>query len=535
MKFGPVPVAQAIGAVAAHTVRAGDVIVRKGVVITASDAARLSCAGLTHVVCARLEPGDIAENEAAEKLARSLLGPEVRMEAPFTGRANIFAAASGVLLLDTAAINRFNTVDEAITLATLAPMQAVIAGEMIGTVKVIPYGLPMAAVEAAVSALKTSTAISVAPYRSRRVAVVSTLLPGLKPAVIDKTLKILAERLAPSSSAVSADIRVAHDPDQLAAELKHLVVQEHDLVVVFGASAITDRRDVIPAALEQAGGRIVHLGMPVDPGNLLMLGELDGKSVVGAPGCARSPKENGFDWVLQRLMANIPVCGVDIQKLGVGGLLMEIIARPQPRAPKHPPATLPVAAIVLAAGRSIRMGARNKLQQVVRGMPLVRHAVLAARASKASPVIVVTGHEADGVRAALAGLDIQFVDNPDYAAGLSTSLKAGLAALPKAAAGALVVLGDMPNVTAEIFDRLISSLGENSTAKAIVPTVLGQRGNPVLLTRALFGEIGRVTGDVGARGLLDQAGDAVVEVAIDDPAIALDIDTPEALAAFSGQ
>ena len=535
MKFGPVPVADAEGAVAAHTVRAGDLIIRKGVVIQPADIARLLAAGLTEIVCARLEPGDIPENEAAAKLAQALQGPHVRSEAPFTGRANLFAETSGVLILDTESIDRFNGVDEAITVATLPPMRAVVSGEMIATVKVIPYGLPGASAAAAVTALQGVAALKIAPFRPLRVAVISTLLPGLKTSVIDKTLKIMAERLEPSLSRVSADIRIPHAPGALAAELKRVSAQNHDLIVIFGASAITDRRDVIPLALVQAGGVVAHLGMPVDPGNLLMIGELGGKPVIGAPGCARSPKENGFDWVLQRLLADVPVSRAEIQGMGVGGLLMEIIARPQPRAPDHIAHVPPVAAIVLAAGRSTRMGPRNKLRQVVRGSALVRHAVTAALASRADPVLVVTGHESEAIRAALTGLDVRFVDNPDFAAGLSTSLKAGLAALPPTVAGALILLGDMPNVTAEIIDRLMAHMGENLEAKAIVPTVLGQRGNPVLLARALFGDIAHLTGDAGARKLLDQAGDAVVEVAIDDPAIALDIDTPEALTAWLGQ
>lgn len=535
MKFGPVPVVDAAGAVAAHTVRAGDLIIRKGVVIQPSDIARLLAAGLTEIVCARLEPGDMAENEAAARLAKALQGSDVRTETPFTGRANLFADANGVLMLDTAGIDRFNGVDEAITVATLPSMRAVVSGEMVATVKVIPYALPGSSVDAAIKALHGTPALKVAPFRSLRVAVISTLLPGLKASVVDKTLKIMSERLQPSRSQISADVRIAHAPDVLAAELRRVAAEKHDVIIVFGASAITDRRDVIPLALVQAGGEIKHLGMPVDPGNLLMIGELAGKPVVGAPGCARSPKENGFDWVLQRLLAGVPVSRREIQDMGVGGLLMEIVARPQPRAPDHAASIPAVAAIVLAAGRSTRMGPHNKLCENLNGSPLVRHAVEAALASRADPVLVVTGHDSDAVRAALAGLDVRFVHNPDYAAGLSTSLKAGLAAVPPASAGALVLLGDMPNITDGIINRLIVRLGENGEAKAIVPTVLGHRGNPVLLTRALFDDIADLTGDAGARKLLDQAGEAVIEVAIDDPAIALDIDTPEALAAYQGK
>lgn len=534
MKFGPVPVAEAAGCVAAHTVRAGEAIVRKGATIGEEDVRKLAAAGLTEIVAVRLEPGDIDENAAAERLARALAGRAVVTEAPFTGRVNLFAAAAGVLQIDPAVIDALNAVDEAITVATLPALKAVVAGEMVGTVKIIPYAVQESRVEEALARLGADKPIAVAEYRLRSAAVISTLLPGLKTSVVDKTLRVMAERLAPAGAAIERDVRVPHESPPLAQAIREAAAGPAELVVVFGASAITDRRDVVPQALIEAGGTVEHLGMPVDPGNLLMLGSLAGKPVLGAPGCARSPKENGFDWVLQRSLAGVPVTRAEIQKMGVGGLLMEIVSRPQPRAPGHGEAA-PVAGIVLAAGRSTRMGAGNKLLQEVRGKPLVRHAVEAQLASRAAPVIVVTGHQQDEVRAALAGLDVGFVHNPAFAEGLAGSLKAGLAALPQEVPGAVVSLGDMPNVTAGVIDRLAQAFADRPAALAVAPTLLGQRGNPVLLSRALFAEVAKLDGDQGARKLLDAAGEAVEEVALDDPAIALDIDTPEALRALTGR
>jgi molybdenum cofactor cytidylyltransferase len=182
-----------------------------------------------------------------------------------------------------------------------------------------------------------------------------------------------------------------------------------------------------------AGGRVLRLGMPVDPGNLLVLGEIGGVPVIGAPGCARSPKENGFDWMLNRLLADIPVTSDDIAALGVGGLLTEIASRPQPRE-VHTPR---IAAVLLAAGSSRRMGDANKLLALVGGRPLVRIAAEAALGSRAVCLVVVTGHERERVESALAGLDASFAHNPEHAAGLSTSLRAGLAGLPADVEGAV--------------------------------------------------------------------------------------------------
>lgn len=533
MKFGPVAIADSAGCVAAHSVRAGDVILRKGATITAADVIRLSAAGLTELVAVRFEAGDIDENAAAARLGVALAGQGVTVEAPFTGRVNLFAASAGVLTIDAAAIDRFNRIDEAITAATLPAMKAVVAGEMVGTVKIIPYGLPESLVEEGLASLAGTRPVAVAAYRPAKIGVISTLLPGLKPSVVDKTLRVMDERIGPAGARLSGDVRVAHEAAALSGAIQAMAAGPSDIVVVFGASAITDRRDVIPQALLAAGGRIEHLGMPVDPGNLLLIGELDGKPVIGAPGCARSPKENGFDWVLQRCLAGIKVSRGDIQAMGVGGLLMEIVSRPQPRAPGRIEAAR-VAGIVLAAGRSTRMGQANKLLQMVRGKPMVRHAVEAQVASCAAPVIVVTGHQHDEVEVALAGLDIRLVHNPDFASGLAGSVKAGVAALPEGIAGVVMSLGDMPNVTPEVIDRLAQVFGERGEALAVAPTLFGQRGNPVLLARGLFSAVAGLSGDQGARRLLDEAGDATVEVPFTDPAIALDVDTPEALKALTG-
>jgi molybdenum cofactor cytidylyltransferase len=324
-----------------------------------------------------------------------------------------------------------------------------------------------------------------------------------------------------------AETRVAHDAVAVAAALRSQLADGAGLWIVFGASAVVDVADVIPAAIEMAGGRVLRLGMPVDPGNLLVLGEIAGIPVIGAPGCARSPKENGFDWMLNRLLADIPVTSGDIAALGVGGLLTEIASRPQPRD-VHPPR---IAAVLLAAGSSQRMGEANKLLALVRGKPLVRIAAEAAISSRAESPVVVTGHERARVESALAGLDVRFVHNPDHAAGLSTSLRAGLMSLPEDVDGAVIVLADMPAITSATIDRLI---GAFRPAGIVVPVSDGKRGNPVLWSRRFFPDLLQVTGDTGGRGLIDANPGAVAEVELGG-AVSLDIDTPEALAAVGGE
>lgn len=537
MKFGPVSPREAIGAVAAHAIRLDGFTLKKGSTVTTEDAEALEHGGIGHVVVARLDPEDISEDEAAERLAHVMAGPEVTVEAPFTGRSNLFAARAGILVIDQAGVDALNTVDEAVALATLPAFKPVEEGEMIGTIKIVPFAVSadiLARAEAACRA--AAPLLSVAPWRGGSVGVVSTLLPGLQEKVVNKTLRVLDGRLRPAGAYVGREVRVPHDTAALTAALAEMVAEKHDLTIVFGASAVTDRRDVVPAAIEAVGGRVDHLGMPVDPGQLLVLGQMDGRPVLGAPGCARSPKENGFDWVLNRLLAGLPVSRADITGMGVGGLLMEIVSRPQPRAEPAPTVQASrVAAIVLAAGRATRMGGPNKLLADLGGKPLVRHAVEAALASAASPVVVVTGHQAEAVERALGDLTVVRVRNPDYAEGLSTSLRAGVDALPDGIDGALVLLGDMPQVSAGLIDRLIGAFDPAAGRLAVVPVREGHRGNPVLFARRFFPALRQVTGDVGGRGLLGEHGAAVVEVPVEGDGAFLDIDTPEALAALTGE
>ena len=532
MRFGAVTLQEAMGATAVHSIRKGALVLKKGTVIGTSEIAALAAAGIDEIVVARLEPGDVSEDEAAAGIAAAVAGEGVRVDRAFTGRANLFAESPGVLVVDAAAIDRLNQVDPAITLATLAAHAPVVAGKMIATVKIIPFAVAGAARDAALAvAGAAKPVVRVAPYRVRKVGIVSTLLPGLAPKVIDKTLKVTAERLAPAGAAIVAERRVAHDTQALAGAVDELLQAGAELVIVFGASAIADRRDVIPAAVEAVGGRIEHFGMRVDPGILVLVAEARGRPVLGAPGCARSPKENGFDWVLMRLLAGLPVKRGDITGMGVGGLLMEIVTRPQPRAGEAA-AGRRVAAIVLAAGRSTRMGGPNKLLEEVGGKPLVRIAAEQALASRARPVIVVTGHQRERVAAALEGLPVTLVHNPDYADGLSTSLRAGIAAVPAEADGTIVCLGDMPQVTPGLIDKLIASLDPERGALVVVPTIAGKRGNPVVWSRRFFADLAALDGDVGARHLIGSYAEAVAEVPVEDAGALLDVDTPEALIAI---
>lgn len=529
MKFGPVAPEDGINGVTVHAIRQNGLVLKKGTIIGAAEVEMLKQAGVSEIVVARLDEGDVSEDEAAASIAEAVAGDGVSVERAFTGRANLFAAEAGVLVIDRDAVDRINRVDEAITFATLPAYKAVVAGEMIATVKIIPFGVEATLRDAAAAAARAGR-MSVAPFKIKRVGIVSTILPGLAPKVIDKTLRVTAERLAPTCATIVAERRVVHDESALAPAIQELLGLGAELVLVFGASAIADRRDVIPAAIENIGGAVAHFGMPVDPGNLMLIGSVNHVPVLGAPGCARSPKENGFDWVLMRLLAGLKVTRADVTGMGVGGLLMEIVTRPQPRVPVEADGNRSIAAVILAAGRSTRMGGPNKLLAELNGKTLVRIVAEQALASKASPVIVVTGHQGTEVEAALGGLDVKFVKNPDFAEGLATSVKAGINAVPESADGVVVCLGDMPLIDAKLIDRLVEVFAPDRGSLIVVPVAGGRRGNPVLWSRRFFPELMALDGDIGARRLIAQHAEALAEVEVEGKSAFLDIDTPEMLA-----
>ncbi len=502
---------------------------KKGDVLTHADVAALRAAGVKDVIGAQIEAGDIAEDLAAARVAQRLAGVNVTLSAARTGRCNLAAARDGVVCIDAAQITAANLISESVTIASLADKQAVKAGQTVATVKIIPFAVT-AEVMAGLEGALDGAAVTLKPFRAMRFALVSTIAPGLKPSVVASTEEITRQRIAALRGTTVSATRTAHTAADVAAEIGSAIAGGAEILLVTGASATVDRGDVVPAGIVAAGGVIDHYGMPVDPGNLLVLGHIGLVPVLALPGCARSPKLNGVDWVMQRLAAGIAVTANDIMAMGVGGLLVDTPSRPLPResaVEARPEPDVKVGAVVLAAGQSRRMGPANKLLMELDGTPLVRRTVAALRAAKVAQVVVVTGHQAAEVRQALRGLDVTIIHNPRYADGLSTSLKAGVGALAPDISAAVIGLGDMPGVTAGHVDRLIAGFDPSGGRAIGVPVHNGKRGNPVLWDRRFFGDMREVSGDVGARHLIGANESLVYEVEFGDTGVLTDLDTPE--------
>ncbi|MEQ9693585.1 molybdopterin-binding protein [Shimia sp. SDUM112013] len=327
MKFGPVPVAEAEGGILAHSVKAGNVRLRKGQTLGPDHIHSLQGAGLSEVVIARLGPEDLHEDAAASQLAQALVpdpdAANLRLTDAFTGRVNITAACPGVVEMDVAALDALNAVHPMVTLATVPPWQQMGTGNMVGTVKMISYGVPAADVMRGCDLARC--ALRLRPVVYKTVSLIITEIPG---GVGDKGKDAVEGRVRALGMTLAEVLRVPHRE----AELAEAIAGAHgDLVLILTGSATSDVQDVAPTALRAAGGQVTRFGMPVDPGNLLFLGDKGDVPVIGLPGCARSPALNGADWVLSRVACGVSVTSADIAVMGVGGLLKEIPTRPMPR------------------------------------------------------------------------------------------------------------------------------------------------------------------------------------------------------------
>lgn len=330
MRFGAVPVAEAEGAVLAHSLMLGARKLPKGRVLGSADLAAIAAAGIARVTVARLDPGDVGEDAAAARLAAALVpdpqAAHLRLTPPQKGRVNLHATGPGVAEVDAGRILALNRADPALTLAVVPPFTRVGPGMLVGTVKVISYAVAGDALAQAMAG--AAGAVRVRPVRLRSAGLILTEAAGQGKDLGGKAETAVRGRLTRLGMDLAEVVTVPHDEAAIAGALVRL---GGEMALILTGAATSDSHDVAPEALRHAGGRVTRFGMPVDPGNLLFYGELGARPVIGLPGCARSPALNGADFVLERIACGIIPTAEDIAAMGIGGLLKEIPIRPEPR------------------------------------------------------------------------------------------------------------------------------------------------------------------------------------------------------------
>jgi len=334
LKFGPVPLEHAEGKILGHNIAGpdGHRLLRKGRPLTGEDIAALRSLGRISVYVAELAPDDVDEDAAARRVAKAVGGGGLRLPGAASGRANLLSTALGVLRVDAGRLERVNEL-EGITLATLAAHSPVRPRQIAGTVKIIPFAVPEAAVRAAEAIAGDAPLIRVDALAPQPVSLIFSGSVSIREKLADDFAP-LAERVTALGSRIASTDYVPLEDESGEAMLAELLRQRASgarLIVLAGETAIMDRHDIVPRAIERAGGRVECLGAPVDPGNLLMIAYLGGVPILGAPGCARSRKVNIVDWVLPRLLVGDRLTRRDILALGHGGLLEDVPERPMSR------------------------------------------------------------------------------------------------------------------------------------------------------------------------------------------------------------
>lgn len=529
MIFGTVDIRNSEGCYLAHSLRTHAGRISKGTLITSELAAQLADSGFEQIVAARLETGDVHEDEASFAIARELCGSGVALSSARTGRVNLLADIEGLCRFDAQVIMAANAVDEGITVATLGENQWVAQGRMLATVKIIPYAVRRDNLQQ-VLALLADQSLLVSAAVPHTAELIQTRLGSVKEIVLDKTRRITENRLTSRSVRITIESRCEHTHSALLEELIQASQRCPDWILIVGASAISDRADVIPQAIVDAGGKIDRYGIPVDPGNLLLLGQIGVTKVIGLPGCARSSRYNGLDMILDRMACDIPVNNQWLSGLSVGGLLAEIVDRPEPRISLEPHKA--VGALILAAGFSRRAGQTNKLLARYGNSTMVSHVAQTVTDTQADRVVVVTGFEQEAVEQALAATSVEICHNKSHPSGMASSVVVGLSCMMDKDA-VVICLGDMPHVSIATIDSLIDAFRAEPEKSIFIPVVDKRRGNPVLFSKVFFDNLLSLEGDTGARLLVQQYPDEVCEVTVDDEGVLLDYDTEEDLSRLS--
>ena len=307
MKFSNLPLKDAEGAILAHSQTIDGKHYRKGQVLKTIDIDNIAKSGIEKIVVAKLESNDVSENDAARRIGIAVSGKNTRIGLSNTGRVNVFATTNGLINFDPKMINRINEIDEGITIATLNLHERVSIDQIVATIKIIPFSVTETKVnKTEILASKYTSLVKVSSFQNYKIALLQTELPGLQKKVIEKTSSVIGSKIIDLGSVISQDLICKHESDSIAECLKSVSEKDIDLILVVGASATTDRRDVIPSGIISGGGKIEHFGMPVAPGNLLVIGRLKSKPLLALPGSARSPKKGGNDITVSYTHLTLP-------------------------------------------------------------------------------------------------------------------------------------------------------------------------------------------------------------------------------------
>ncbi len=527
---------ESLGSVIAQTYNLPGKTISKGTFVTSDIVDYFKEDDVQNILCAVPDSDDIHEDEAANIISNAIDRSHLYTESASTGRVNFKSRSLCLVRYERELIKEVNLIDESIAFSIVEHNQLLAKNDLIATLKIIPFFTQKRYVDQVISILAKNELFKTHSLNKKEVSLIQTSFEWQKKSMFKATSNVTRNRLEALDCSLNEEKLIRHDFEVLRSEIRSSIESGIDILLISGASAIIDRSDYIPKAILSEGGEIIQYGLAVDPGNLLLVGKIGKTAIIGMPGCARSPKLNGFDWVLQLLMADIPVVKEELAQMGAGGLLMEIASRPLPRAlaKNVNKQEKKIMGIILAAGNSTRMGKDNKLLKNIDGSPLIRNIALEITKSDLDSCSIVLGYQSDKVADVIKDLNINLILNPLWKEGQASSLKAALNSLTSSYSDLLIMLGDLPGIKSGHINRIIEEhlSSENRSSKITIPSFKGETGHPVIWGRSFFHDLSYLEGDVGGRVLFDQHPAAINLIEMDDPSVVTDTDTPEDFKSF---
>ena len=300
--------------------------VKKGTIINENLINLLLKNNIKLVTCAKLDENDVEENKAVYEISKNILNNEqsnLTIKDPRQGRCNIISNINGLLVFDHEQLFLINSVTDEIGVASLKPYSYVKKNQVIASIKAIPFAINKEVLKQIIKA--SNHCFKVLPFLKKNVHLIQSRNQNTLEKVLEKTVVTTKKRLLNCGITSILEKKCNHEIKSLSSKIHESIDENADLILVFGASAICDKNDVVPKSLKKNNGKILRLGMPVEPGNLILLGEIKNAyktiTFIGMPGCARSPKENGVDWILWRILCGLSISNNNINYMGNGGLL----------------------------------------------------------------------------------------------------------------------------------------------------------------------------------------------------------------------
>ena len=522
---------ESLGSVIAQTYNLPGKTISKGTFVTSEIVDYFKEGEVQNMICAVPDNGDIHEDEAANIISNAIDRSHIYIESASTGRVNFKSRSLCLVRYKRDLIKKVNLVDESIAFSIVEHNQLLAKNDLIATLKIIPFFTQKKYVDQVISILDKNELFKTHSLNKKEVSLIQTSFEWQKKSMFKATSNVTRNRLEALDCSLNEEKLIRHDYKVLCSEIRSSIKSGIDILLISGASAITDRSDYIPKAILSEGGEIIQYGLAVDPGNLLLVGKIGKTTIIGMPGCARSPKLNGFDWVLQLLMADIPVVKEELAEMGAGGLLMEIASRPLPRAlaKNVNKQEKKIMGVILAAGNSTRMGKDNKLLRNIGDAPLIRNLAIEILKSDLDSCSIVLGYQSDKVADVIKDLNVNLILNPLWKEGQASSLRAAINTLDSTYSDLLIMLGDLPGIKSSHINSIIEEhlLTDNRKSKITIPSFKGQKGNPVIWGRSFFHDLSNLEGDVGGRTLFSEHPAAINILEMNDPWVVKDADTPE--------